>query len=363
MAPGPLRRHPLAVGALVLGAAASVLARLSIESSIDPVAWHPPEPPSRSGPLAENRLLVGSDRVARVDGPEDVAFDDDGRLYTGAEDGTVYRTVEPVGPDTTDAAVEPFARTDGRVLGLEFDGDDLLAAATDAGLVSIAQDGTVETLADAAGGRAIAFADDLHVADGGTVYFTDATVHDLFQDELFELRDTGRLLAYHPDTGETTVELDGLGFANGVEVGPDGESLLVTETSRYRVTRYWIAGDRAGESEPFAENLVGYPDNVDAAGDGTYWVAIPALRQDALDWLQGHPGLKRLYGLLPAAVRERVSGDPYGLVLRLDGDGRVVESLHDPTGDVHFVTSATPHEGTLYLGSLQDDAVRRYAQE
>ncbi|HKJ57756.1 MAG TPA: SMP-30/gluconolactonase/LRE family protein [Halobacteriales archaeon] len=363
MTSGPLRRHPLAVGGLLLGTAAGALAWLSVDASIDPVAWHPPAPPERSGPLAENRLLVGSDRVAHVDGPEDVAFDAEGRLYTGAEDGTVYRTVDPVEPDTTDAPVEPFARTDGRVLGLEFDGEDLLAAATDAGLLSIGPDGSVETLADAADGREIAFADDLYVADDGTVYFTDATVHELFQDELFELRDTGRLLAYHPDTGETTVELDGLGFANGVEVGPDGESLLVTETSRYRVTRYWFDGERAGESEPFAENLVGYPDNVDAAGDGTYWVAIPSLRQDALDWLQGHPGLKRLYGLLPDAVRERVSGDPYGLVLRLDGDGDVVESHHDPTGDVHFVTSATPHDGALYLGSLQDDAVRRYTLE
>lgn len=358
MVAGYLRRHPLAAGGLLLGAAAG--AWLATDASIDPVAWNPEEPPERTGPLAENRLLVGSAPVVRCDGPEDVAFDDDGRLYTGAADGRVYRTVDPVGEDTRDADVEVFARTDGRVLGLEFDGEDLLAAATDAGLLSIAPDGSVTTLVDWVGGRPIAFADDLHVADDGTVYFTDATVHDLFQDELFELRDTGRLLAYHPDSGETTVELEELGFANGVEAGPEGDSLLVTETSRYRITRYWIEGGRAGISETFAENLVGYPDNVDAAGDGTYWVAIPSLRQDALDSLQGHPRLKRLYGRLPASLRERVSGDPYGLVLRLDGEGEVVESLHDPTGEVHFVTSATPHEGALYLGSLQDDAVRRY---
>lgn len=361
MVAGRLRRHPLATGGLLLGAAAG--AWLATESSIDPVAWHPPPPPERTWPLAENRLLVGSEPVVRCAGPEDVAFDVDGRLYTGAADGTVYRTVDPVEADTTDARVEVFARTDGRVLGLEFDGEDLLAAATDAGLLSIATDGSVTTLVDSVGGRRVAFTDDLHVAEDGTVYFTDATVHDLFQDELFELRDTGRLLAYDPEAEETTVELEGLGFANGVELGPEGDSLLVTETSRHRVTRYWVEGGRAGVSEPFAENLVGYPDNVDAAGDGTYWVAIPSLRQDALDSLQAYPRIKRLYGKLPAALRGRVSGEPYGLVLRLDGDGEVVESLHDPTGGVHFVTSATPHEGALYLGSLQDDAVRRYVLE
>jgi sugar lactone lactonase YvrE len=331
----------------------------STESRLDPVRWSPPDAPSMTGPLAANDELTGLDTVVRVDGPEDVAFDDENRLYTGAGDNRVYRTVDPVDESTSEATVEVFASLDGRPLGLTFDGEDLLVAATAGGLCSVAPHGEVTTLADSAGGRPIAYADDIYVADDGTVYFTDATVHERFEDELWELGDTGRLLAYHPDSGETTVELEDLGFANGLALAPDGESLLVTETSRYRVTRYWFDGERAGEAEPFVENLVGFPDNVDRAPDGTYWLAIPSLRVDLLDMLHAYPGVVRQLGKLPESATA-ISIDPYGLVLHLDEDGEILDGLHAPDGEVFGITSATPHDGALYLGSLFGSSVTRY---
>ena len=353
---GPVRRHPLATGGLVVGAAVAA-AVASADSSLDPVAWDPPAQPTMTGALAPNDSLADAGTVVEVEGPEDAAFDEEGRLYTGGADGTVYRTVEPVGPDDTGLAVEPFAEPGGRPLGLAFDGDDLLACVQSVGLVSISPGGSVKTLAERAGGRPIVYADDLHVTDDA-VYVTDATVHDLFQHELFELRDTGRLLAYRD--GKVSVELDGLGFANGVAPGPDGESLLITETSRYRVTRYYHRGDRAGESEPFAANLPGYPDNIDQVADGEgYWVAVPAPRDATLDGLHQYPWLVRQLGKLPDSLLAQVDGDDYGLVLRLNEEGAIVDSHHDPTGGVFGVTSATPHEGALYLGSLWNDRLVR----
>jgi len=354
MRPRVVRDHPLAA-ALAVGAV--VVA--TVDSRIDPVAWKPPGPPAMTGPLAPDDDLADADPVLTCDGPEDVAFDADGRLYAGTADDEIVRTIEPVDAATTDADLERVAIVDGRPLGLTFDGERLLVCASDAGLQSVAPDGEVTTLVSHAGGRPVTFADDLHVADDGTVYFTDATVHDRFQEELLELGDTGRLLAYHPD-GATTVELEELGFANGVCPHADGESLLVTETARYRVTRYWVDGDREGESRPVATNLPGYPDNVEAAGDGTYWLAVPTPRDETLDRLHASPWLKRQLGKLPAAVLERLEGERYGLVLRLDGDGTVVESHHDPGGDVFGVTSATPRGDALYLGSLFGRRVRRY---
>jgi len=352
---GPVRRHPLATGGLAVGAMAAAVA--ATDSSLNPVAWDPPARPTMTGALAPNDSLADAETVVEVEGPEDAAFDDEGRLYTGGADGTVYRTVEPVGSHDADLTVEPVAETGGRPLGLAFDGDELLVCAESAGLLSVAPDGSVETLAERAGGRPIAFADDLHVADD-TVYVTDATVHDLFQQELFELRDTGRLLAYRD--GEVTVELDGLGFANGVAPGPDGDSLLITETSRYRVTRYYHRGDRAGEREPFATNLPGYPDNVDRVADGEgYWVAAPTPRDAVLDRVHRYPWLVRQLGKLPDSVLAQVDGEDYGLLLRLNEEGAVVDSHHDPTGGVFGVTSATPHEGAVYLGSLWADRLVR----
>lgn len=348
-------RRTLALGGLLLGAAAVAGARK--ESRLDPVSWRLEPIPDLSGPLADNRALTDADRVVTTEGPEDVAFDDEGRLYTGVENGTVYRTVEPVTGATTNAALEPVADTGGRPYALEFHGDDLLVCVAEVGLVSVGLDGDVTVLTTEAAGRDVVFADDLYV-EGDTVYFTDASRHTLFQDELFELQDTGRLLAYDLDTGETEVLVNGLGFANGVELGPDGESLLVTETTRHRVSRYWHTGEMAGRIERWTENLVGYPDNVDRDPDGGYWVAIPALRDPALERLQRRPWLKRQLGKFPERVLAQVDGDDYGLVLKLDDDGTVVDSLHDPTGGVHSVTSATTHDGALYLGSLGEHVYR-----
>jgi sugar lactone lactonase YvrE len=356
-----IRRHPWLSLGVVGGLAVLGLARA--DSRLDPEEWHPPDPPTLTGALEQNRNLAGAETVVACDGPEDVAFDDDGRLYTGVEDGTVRRTVDPVDETATEADLEDFADTGGRPLGMEFNGDDLLVCAEDAGLVSIAPDSEVTTLAARAGGREIAFADDLHVAADGTIYFTDATEHNIFQDELLELGDTGRLLAYDPESGETSVALEDLGFANGVCPHEDGESLLVTETSRFRVTRYYHDGDREGDVERFVENLPGYPDNIEAAGDGTHWVAIPTRRQETLEALHPRPGIRRQLGKLPESAAEALPIEPYGLVLRVDAEGEIIDSLHDPEGEVFGVTSATPRAGSLYLGSLFGERVVRYDVE
>jgi hypothetical protein len=120
--------------------------------------------------LAPNRELAGADTVVSCEGPEDVTVDD-GRLYTGTEENRIVRTVEPVGPDTTNADLERVATVDGPPLGMTFDGDELLVCATDAGLESVSPNGTVTTLSAGAGGRSIAFADDLNVADDGCSNF------------------------------------------------------------------------------------------------------------------------------------------------------------------------------------------------
>lgn len=353
-----IRRHP--VGTLGALAGVAAIAGALRESRFDPGKWHPPEPPALEGPLAQNQRLANLETVVSCEGPEDVVFDDEGRLYTGVDDGWVRRTTEPV-EDGTDLALEPYAYTGGRPLALEWSGEDLLVCVIGVGLVSIDPSGTTRVLAARADGQEIAFADDLHVADDGTVYFTDATEYDQFEDELVELGDTGRLLAYHPDSGEATVELSGMGFPNGIARGPDEESLLVTETSRYRVTRYWHRGERAGEFELVLENLPGFPDNIDRGPDDTYWLAIPSRRDSLVDWLHEQPAIARQLGKLPPSALGLIEADPYGLVLRVTGDGEILESLHDPDGEggTFGVTSATPHEGSLYLGSLFGERVAR----
>ena len=110
-----MKRRILAVAVLVLLALVAYLAWWPVP--IEPVAWTPPPAPELTGPYALNEDLARSTRLLEDIGigPEDVAFDAEGRLYTGFEDGRIVRMQLP--------RAEPrlFADTGGRPLGMVFD--------------------------------------------------------------------------------------------------------------------------------------------------------------------------------------------------------------------------------------------------
>jgi hypothetical protein len=52
---------------------------------------------------------------------------------------------------------------------------------------------------------------------------------------------------------------------------------------------------------------------------------------------------------------------PYGLDLALDEQGKITQSLHEPTGKhLKEITSAREYGGYLYLGSLHNDRIGKY---
>ena len=42
--------------------------------------------------------------------------------------------------------------------------------------------------------------------------------------------------------------------------------------------RYHLGGEKAGKVEVFAENLIGWPDNISPSSSGGYWVGIGLIR-------------------------------------------------------------------------------------
>jgi len=333
---------------IVLTAALTTLAfggLLYGPSPIQPVAWTP-STPFVIAPNEDLRRLTSLPLVQA----EDVAVDSEGRVYGGTTDGRIVRVL-------LDGTVEDFAVTGGRPLGLAWHPDGrLIVADCFKGLLAVSPDGaTVEVLATEAAGVPFKFTDDVDVAADGRIFFSDAS--DLFDQpnymmDLFDGRPHGRLLMHH--AGETTVLLDGLYFANGVALAPDESYVLVNETWRYRITRYWLTGEQAGTSEPFLEGLPGFPDGISSDGRGTFWLAIFSPRKAIGEWLAPRPRLRvavaRLpQGLLPKAI-------PHGFVVALNGSGEVVASLQDPGGEmIHPVTSVERVGDKLYLGSLDAD--------
>ncbi len=324
---------------------------------IDPVAYDPPPFTGLVGPLTPNQELLAAEVVTEVvEGPEDVAVAPDGALLVGTHDGKILR----VSPDG--ATVETLAETGGRPLGLAWGADDqLIIADAMKGLLSMAPDGAIDTLSTTHGGRAYAFTDDVDVASDGTIYFSDAS--DIYGyghhiEDVLEARPHGRLLAFDPTTRRTSLVLDDLHFANGVAVAADDRFVLVNETNRFRVIRVWLKGPKAGEREIFCDNLPGYPDGISRSPRGTFWVAIYGLRNPRLDPVSRSPFLKKLFLRLPEALMPLPA--KYGLVIELDAEGKVLRSLHDPTGThVWQVTSVEEVGGTLHFGTLHAPRLTR----
>ena len=327
---------------------------------IDPVSWQPPEPPTLTGEYEPNSVLAAIERLEVDDsfGPEDVAVDGEGRIYGGLDNGLLIRF------DATGRNPEVFARTGGRPLGLHFDqAGNLIVADAYKGLLSVNAQGEITVLGTESDGVPFLFTDDLDIATDGTIYFTDASFRfdqKNYKLDAMEHRPNGRLLAYDPATRQTTTLLSDLYFANGVAISPDERFVLVNETWKYRVTRYWLAGEKKGTSDIFIDNLPGFPDGISCNDHNTFWLALASPRNPLIDKLGPKPFMRKVLTRLPKFVHPKPIR--HGFVLGLDVQGQIVHNLQDPSGkQFAVITSVEQHENTLYLGSLEEHAIGRVA--
>lgn len=345
---------------VVLVLAACLAYLLIAPVRIDPVAWQPPTDPEFTGPFQQNSRLSSTQRLFLGEGksPEDVALDSAGRIYGGFDDGRIMQ----LQPDGTQPRL--FANTQGRPLGLAFDGAGaLLVADAVTGLLSINPKGEIATLASESDGIRFGCLNDLDVARDGSVYFTEASKKfpmSQFTLDLLEHRPNGRLLAYDPKTKKSRTILDGIHFANGVAVSPDQSFVLVAETGKYRVIRVWLSGPKQGQSDVFLENLPGFPDGIASNGKDKFWLALVAPRNKVLDKLLPYPFLRKVIARLPKFLQPKPAR--YSFVLALDSTGQVVDNLQDPSpGCYSEIANVIERDGALYFGSIGESTIGKFS--
>jgi sugar lactone lactonase YvrE len=353
-----VRRRPVLTAAVVLLAAAGAYLALW-PVPIEPVAWEAPPVVALVHPeWPPDGRLSAVVRFGERDAPgaEAIAVDAQGRPHSGTRDGRIVRL-------DFDGTLRTLARTGGRPLGLAFGKDGTLYVC-DAmkGLLALARDGALRTLATGHGGVRFGFTDDVDVGPDGTVYFSDASSRfgpTQYREDILEHGGHGRLLAWDPATGATRLLLDGLQFANGVAVSGDGKYVLVNETGAYRVTRYWLQGARRGTSEPFLENLPGLPDNITWSPERqAFWIALFTPRVKALDLLAPYPFLRKVVLRLPMFLQP--SPARHGWAVAMGENAWVQANLQDASPGAYApVTSVREANGVLWLGSLERDGIGR----
>jgi sugar lactone lactonase YvrE len=323
-----------------------------------PVKLPATTPPPLSGVWAPDDTRLDGAEVLAVPagkGPEDVAVGPDGHIFSGTDDGSIWRWK----PDAhAGDSPELFARTGGRPLGIEVDQRDGSLIVCDAyrGLLRITGDGTITDLAHRVGGQRILFCNNASIAADGVVYFTDSSNRfpvSHWRRDLLEHRPNGRVLAYDPAGGRTEVVAEGFFFPNGVALTPAGDALLLCETVAHRLVRLALPGGTVTE----LLDLPAYPDNMSAVGDGTYWIALASPRVPVAEWLLPHPMLRRIAAVLPDRLQPQPL--PYVIAALVDGDGTVLRALHGPAGNYRMATGVRQHGGTLWLGSLDERGIAR----
>jgi ribose transport system permease protein len=326
--------------------------------------------PGSGSPYALDDRLAGAEAIGlgELEGPEDVVLDEQDHLYCGTRHGEIVRFLAP---DYTTSEI--FAHTGGFPLGLAFDrAGNLISCVGAMGLYSIARDGEVTKLSAETTRSWTSVVDDARlrdpndcdVAPDGRIFFTDSTTrydaHDWALDSI-ESRPTGRLLCYDPRSGKTSTLLDNYRYANGVCIAHDGQSLFFAESWACRVHRYWFDGPKAGQVECVIRDMPGYPDNINRASDGGYWMAWLGMRTPSFDLALRHPGMRK-------RMTRRLPQDDWlfpnintGGVVKFEENGRIREALGDLSGDAHpMVTSMREHKGFLYVGGILNNRIGRY---
>jgi len=165
-------------------------------------------------------------------------------------------------------------------------------------------------------------------------------------------------------------------------MSPDGEYLLLCETGRARLHKYYLKGERAGQHEILTDSLPGLPDNIKLNDRGNYYVGLyPRLpgTHHVLELIAPHNLLRKFMArlihmvLVPAKIINQVLpttltrrfeywcgnlepfahlAPPYGLVIEVDGStGAILSSLHSTNGAVRFISEAVVFDRWIYFGS------------
>ena len=175
---------------------------------------------------------------------------------------------------------------------------------------------------------------------------------------------TGRLMKYDLESKQVTVLLNNLSFPNGVLLGENSHYILVAETSRCRVIKYWLETSKAGTHEVFAQ-LPGFPDNLNWSPRGGFWVAIHSRKGRILEWVLSYPSIGNALLKLPFDIMKAYSylakWRGSGLAMRLSVEGEILERLEDKSGN-RLKSLAEVHEkdGTLWIGSVTMPFAAKY---
>ena len=152
-----------------------------------------------------------------VDHVEDLAFEEDGTVWCGGEEGQIYR-------GRLDSEPEIVARTPGRTYGFALgpDGACYCADVADAGIYRIDSEGEVERVSAGTDDRPTVLPNDLAFLPSGELLFSDSGDWG---------EDNGCIYAVGTNGSTRVADTSCAGYPNGLCVSPDESEVAVVEST------------------------------------------------------------------------------------------------------------------------------------
>lgn len=306
--------------------------------------------------------------------PDDVAISQNGEIFVSAGPNILKSSTHRPS-DWQNLATLP---NDAGGMCLHPDGR-LLVCVSGEGLAAISATGEIAWLR-ASEGVAMLCLTAVTAASDGTIYLTEGSstnaANHWIQD-LMQGKASGRLIRCDAGLANAVTIRSQLAYPHGVMMTDDQQAVIYSESWAHTVSRCDRDG---GHVEKLVRNLPGYPAQLASDHAGGYWLSLFAVRTHLVElvlsdqkfktqmmaeidprfWispslratgsymepLQGG-GVKKLGIIKPWAPPRS-----YGLVVRFDRAGEVIESLHSRVGGgCHGVTSARPHGDRLFIVS------------
>jgi sugar lactone lactonase YvrE len=333
--------------------------------------------PSMDGAFSPNDRLDRTTPIGEpIPGADAVAEAPDGAICVSAGK-TVWRLG---GAGYRERAA--FAEFDSEVGALAFHADGRLLACTARGLMAVDGAGRKTVLAEAEG-DALKCLTAVAAAADGTIFISDGSTRHAANDWCFDLMERnvlGRIISCGPALDNARVLLRGLNYPGGVAVAPDS-SLWFTESFSHSLSRAHISARGViAAREIVIRNMPGYPSRLSRGAAGGFWLSLFAVRTHLVEFVLREDDFREemmrtipeAYWIAPALASGKDCLEPlqlgglralgidkpwapprsYGLLVRLDADGEVVETLHSRVGGrYHGITAAIETEQGVVIVS------------
>lgn len=217
---------------------------------------------------------------------------------------------------------------------------------------------------NASNSRPFALCNDLAVSQSGKeIYLTEpfnrqkAAMGSGAVPEAIGLYPHGKIWLYDREANSVRPVVSEFTFADGILLDEqDGkvDSIVFTETTKFRMIRAYIRGEKAGQFEVLQENLPGLADGLERDGQGRIWTGLIKKRSGLMKLVHSNPWLKPLLLGLPQWLLP-VSKDTGIMVFDSSGKEVLHYSMHDGSR-IRDISVAVPHSDRVYFPSFAKDS-------